>query len=342
MSSVTHPIVRLAPALLTLAMAVLLPELGSAQVRPPASKPRRTPPTNDRPATDDRPTAGNRPAANDRPATDNRRPQGPATPPRAPRAPFTLSPEEEAELDRTLLAWEESSAKIRKLRADFIRWEYDAVFGKRDAEGNIEPTESRGEVYFTAPDKGTYKVTSEGGEHWICTGSSIFEYNAQKKQVIERVLPPELKGRAISESPLPFLFGADARRQKQRYFLRIVTPEGVEGQVWLEAQPRYAADAANFMRATVILDQKELLPTALEVILPNGKNKTVHQFEKRVVNAQLSLGELWKNPFSPSLPRGWTRVVENAAPAAEQEPARQPAPATTRRPAPRGQESIPR
>ena len=37
-------------------------------------------------------------------------------------------------------------------------------------------------------------------------------------------MPPELQGKAIVDGPLPFLFGADAQKLKQRYYLRIITP----------------------------------------------------------------------------------------------------------------------
>jgi TIGR03009 family protein len=312
-----------------------------AQVTPPAKRAPRTPRTPN--AAADQPENEQAGAVRQGPSPANDPDAAPARPSASSpaNAPFQLTAAEEHQLDELLAAWERRSAKIKKLKAEFTRWEYDAVFGKRDDEGNIVPKESHGEIHFSAPDKGSYEVHGEGGEHWICDGSSIFEFNAQKKQIIERILPPELQGRAISESPLPFLFGADAARQKQRYFLRIVTPGTVQGQVWLEAWPRYVADAANFQRATVILDQKELLPYALEIVLPNGKNKTVHQFDKRAVNSVL--GFLEGNPFKPSLPSGWSRVVENATPAAGPAPPENgTVPATTRRKASRSGSAIPR
>jgi len=65
---------------------------------------------------------------------------------------------------------------------------------------------------------------------WICDGNSIFEYNRQKKQVIEYPLPPESRGKAISDGPLPFLFGAEAQKLKQRYYLHVITPRDVQAR----------------------------------------------------------------------------------------------------------------
>ena len=64
----------------------------------------------------------------------------------------------------------------------------------------------------------------------------------------ESPLPKELQGKDIVDGPLPFLFGAKAEKLKQRYYLRIITPPDVQGQVWLEAWPRFLADARNFQR----------------------------------------------------------------------------------------------
>ena len=84
------------------------------------------------------------------------------------------------------------------------------------------------------------------GEHWVCNGTSIYEFRHGDRQLRETKLPPELRGKAISDGPLPFVFGAKADTLKKRYFMRLVTPPGVTDQIWLESLPRFQADAANF------------------------------------------------------------------------------------------------
>ena len=256
-------------------------------------------------------------------------PRGTLVRPRGPGAPFSVTPAGEARLDEVLANWEARSAKIKTLRCEVTLWTYDAVFGKKDADGNTIPTEGRGRIKYAAPDKGSYQIDGDNPQYWICDGRSIFEFKHVQKQLVEKVLPPELHGKAISDGPLPFVFGANAQKHKQRYFLRVVTPQGVEGQICLEAYPRFAIDAANFRRATLILDEKDMLPSALEIMLPNGKNRTVHQFEDRVVNG---LRDKFFDQFTPTLPRGWKKIVENAPPAAAQGARRPPAaPATAKR-----------
>jgi TIGR03009 family protein len=202
----------------------------------------------------------------------------------------------------------------------------------------------RGEIRYAAPDKGMIRVDGEivdfqwsGGEakggrfvkgqraeHWICNGKSVFEYDFQQKQLIEHQLPPEMYGKAIADSPLPFLFGSSAEELKDRYFLRVETLDRESNQVWLEAYPKRQGDAANYRRATLILTLSDMEPFALETLLPNGTARTVYQFHDpkvNVVNLLDPLKVFENNWLHAPTPRGWKKVVEEAAPSQAQRPA---------------------
>jgi TIGR03009 family protein len=150
-----------------------------------------------------------------------------------------------------------------------------------------------------------------GLDHWVCTGESIFEFNAPKKQLIERQLAPDMRGKAINNGPLPFIFGAKAAQLKQRYWMRDVTqPADVPQQIWLEAWPKRQQDAANFQHAIVVLGKRTFMPEALRIILPDGKNKQDYAFSDTQVNDPLSI---LKGDFLPPIkPLGWTSVLEAA------------------------------
>ena len=255
-----------------------------------------------------------------------------------PRAPFTLTREHAEFLDKVLKHWEKESAKIKTYQCRFIRREYDPIWGPPDP--NQPKTESDGQLKYAKPDKAMFRIDEirhftkpqrrgdkasyktkpgEFGEHWVCSGSSIWEYNFKKSQLIEHQLPPEMRGAAIANGPLPFLFGAKAAEMKARYWMRVITPKGVNDQIWLEAFPKHRQDRANYQRVELILDLNSFLPKALQVYLPNKKNRTVYSFYKIVLNDKF---DFLKRDFAkPSLPRGWQKVVE-------------PAP-VARRPAPR-------
>lgn len=217
-----------------------------------------------------------------------------------PLPPFQLNPQQQAELDQVLRAWETATSNIEYYTASFNRWDYDEVWKKS--------TQSEGRLKYAAPDRGVYEVSGERPEHWMCDGKAIYEFNQEKKELIERILPPELQGKAISDGPVPFLFGAEVEKLKRRYSMRLIPPPaGTEGQVWIEARPLTHQDIANFIRAELILDQNSMLPTAMQVYEPNG-NRTVHQLHSVKVN---SLWAKFDQDFrKPRTPVGWERTVE--------------------------------
>lgn len=248
-----------------------------------------------------------------------RQPQQQQTQP--PQLPFRLTPQEQAHVDRVLNQWEQHNKKIKTFDCRFKRWIYDVVFGPKNKPKFIE----MGVLKFAAPDKGLFRVDEmekdgkavpidpKQSEHWMCDGKSIFRYDPTQQKVIEYKLPPELHGKAIANSPLPFLFGSTAETLKRRYWIRIVTPPDAKDQIWMEAYPRYQEDAGNLHHAQFIVTMPDMKPFALRLVEPNRKNYTVYQFYKIVPNDPLKFFK--GDPFRPYVPKGWQLVVENPQPA---------------------------
>lgn len=222
--------------------------------------------------------------------------------PPQPAVPYVLSPQQTAQLDRALEAWEKRNKEVKSFECTFNCWKTNAAFGTK--------TTDQGELKYAAPDKGLFKIDGERAEQWICDGKAIFEFDYKNKTMVEHRLPPELQGKAISDGPLPFVFGTDAQKLKQRYFMRIITPDDADGEIWIEAQPRYQRDAADFSRVEIILKTNGLLPYAIQIIAPNKKDRTAYQFDNPVVNQRFRIfGGNWAHP---SVPFGWKTVVEEA------------------------------
>lgn len=282
----------------------LTPSLLVAQTRPwPGSTPAERPPAG--PA---QPAAPRYPQLQQRPAPPQKLPPG-----------FPLTPQQEAYLDQVLDVWERCSMAVKTFESSFTRWEYDPVFGPAKGPRYVE----YGKLKYAAPDRGMFQVThtDQDGkavaiapareEHWICDGKSIFEYNYVKKQLIQHKLPPSLQGQAIADGPLPFLFGAEAAKLKQRYLIRVIpSPPGRQGETWLEAWPRLQRDAADFRRAELILTNKDVMPMGLHLYLPNGKNHTAYQFHNIVTNHSDPLRFFKGDPFRAPTPFGWKKIVE--------------------------------
>jgi TIGR03009 family protein len=281
------------------------------------------------------PRAGVRQAAAQEPAQaqPNNPPAGAVVKNLAPQVPFTLTAAQQQLLDQVLLQWERQSDRVKTFKCTFGRWEVNPTFGPK--EFNYELTRGEGYIKFKAPDHGIYKIASQeewdaqrrvyapratGLDHWVCNGESIFEFNAAKRQLIERPLAPGMRGKAIVDGPLPFVFGTKADQLKRRYWMRDITPaDQANRKIWLEAWPKFQTDAANFQHAIVILDARQFMPEALRIVLPDGKNRQEYAFQNIQVNDPLSI---LKGDFLPPItPLGWTKVVEQMPAPGQGEPA---------------------
>ena len=238
-----------------------------------------------------------------------------------------LSPEQQAALERLLVGWEARNEKVTTWSCTFYKWEYNA-WSPADASGErLAFSESTGEIKYAAPDKGLFRVKSSkqwnpekrtydsrpsnSGEHWVCNGTSIYEFRHSERQLRETKLPPEMRGRAISEGPLPFVFGAKADTLKKRYSMRIITPSSVTDQIWLEALPKFQVDAANFSKVELILRATDLMPFAIQVFKPGGQDRDVYQFDPRTSLIDRGL-DLIRDFSRPLTPLGYTFIEEQA------------------------------
>ncbi len=255
------------------------------------------------------------------------------------QAPFRLTPQQQHDVDQVLLRWEAESEKIRTFTCTFDRLEYDPVFMKGGDTTAV--TVSKGQVRYARPDKGlfritqvqrfdpktgTYKVSDEPDEHWVCDGKAVYEFNTVKRQLIVRPLPPEYQGQAIADGPLPYLFNAKADKLKQRYFIRI--SEATEAQIKLEVFPRWQQDAANYRKIDLLLDRSRFLPFAVQVFLPNQKNRVVYVFQIADAKVNDPIERLLGVFKPPRAPLGWKRVVEQPSTPSPQQASRSGQPAT--------------
>ena len=222
-----------------------------------------------------------------------------------------------------LQAWEKKSSQVKTLICTFQKWEYYQAVQNVKGLKRDQPTRiCRGEIRYAFPDKGHYQITDEAedptkdqpqfikkeDEHWVCDGNAIYEFDQRNRKLIERRLPANLKGKAISNSPLPFVFGTTVVQMRQRYWMRLITPKQLVGkEIMLKIEPKFAEDRANYQEATVVLDEKQMLPKALSLMLPNGDH-TNYLFDLPSINNPLK--KLLRYFDVPATPSGWKRVIE--------------------------------
>ena len=151
------------------------------------------------------------------------------------------------------------------------------------------------------------------GDHWVCDGKSVYQYRPDLKQLVEHPIPPQMQGQAIVDGPLPFLFGADAAKLKQRYWMRIDQQQSQDpNQIWLIANTEVSTNRRPTSREVdVILDRQQLLPLYMQVWMPNRSH---HMYIFDIENAEVNglFDRMKAAVFArPSMPSGWKRVVEN-------------------------------
>jgi hypothetical protein len=111
---------------------------------------------------------------------------------------------------------------------------------------------------------------------------------------------------------MPFLFPIDAKILRKRFWFRETTPESQFGkQLWLEAWPISSKEAARFQRVEVILTSSNFVPLAMQITLPNGRERTVYLLEDFRINQAATVAD---HDFQPPTLAGWKRVFLNGSP----------------------------
>lgn len=278
-----------------------------------------------------------RPSAQDKAAGEPQPAARPAGKPAAQTPAQAVDPK----LDKALEEWYESSKSITRLEGKHQRYLYDYQWSvSKRAEG---------EFYYESPDKGridltpstikanekkftktspitgkqvTFDVEADAPERWICDGKKVLEIDDQNKQVTTYEIPKQAQGANIMDGPLPFLFGMEPEKAKQRYVLQLV--QASEARYVIQVFPKWQQDAANYKWATVILERKTMLPEAVQMIDPAETTETVYTFPRVEKNAKkggvLAFLRQNEDPFKPNL-KGYKVIdpsKEEAKPVAAQ------------------------
>ena len=282
-----------------------------------------------------------------------------------PQAPFPpMDPPLQKYLDDVLGYWEKSTSDIQRYSCSFKRWQFDPAQTKAD----FHYTYGEGIIRYAAPDKGLFKVetlltytTKDAagapqfkvfpnvyGEWWICDGQKVHNFDRTEKLVRQISLPPEMQGKAIYSSPLPFFFGVEAAKIKERYWIHpLPPPTGTDGKqrndlIHLEAFPKYQADAANYQKVQILIDQREFLPAAIIIFdrawsekFPAREHFEFNDRQKNFKFGDKIKESLFSQEFIPMQPPKDWKIIEDQVPSNQAIPGDRVA-------SPQQQQSIPR
>jgi hypothetical protein len=273
-----------------------------------------------------------------------------------------MSPALVKELDRILEFWSASSEDITRLQGKHFRIVYDTAFEvEKQSEGefayekadkgrlDITPVEVTPEL-LAAREQEVAKAKSEGRkpavrvgkngkpftlvmeqpERWSCDGQRVYSMDMEKKEAIVAQLPADMQGKNIMDSPLPFLFGMPPEKAKHRFTIFFTNGQfdPKSGKAKLTIYPRLPQDATNWRQADIILDLKEFLPTAVQLLDPASTKITVYRFQDFKKNQNEWIGQ-WinanaKTRFTPDLRDFQVQVVGEERPGEMAENAAKP------------------
>lgn len=256
----------------------------------------------------------------------------------------------QAQLQELLLNWERQSKGVKTLDCKFTRWHFD-MFA---APTGVHATRSDGVIKYASPDKGLFRVDRlvffggmlEGkpqykeqpgqfGEHWVCNGKQLIEFDRSKEECRIQDLPLEMQGKGIFNSPLPFVFNLDAQQIQQRYWLRQAQAPKPD-IILIEAWPKRQEDRAQYKFVQIALESKSYLPKALLMYAPNFNQKTApkwdhYEFAEIKRNAISTGFQNFLGNFIPQKPPADWKILRDTFTAPVDIPPQQAAAANTRK-----------
>jgi len=262
-------------------------------------------------------------------ATQNARPNTGGT---MATQPFpALNAAAQTQLQTLLQNWEQQSKGMKTLECSFTRWHYDMFAAP---QGQFA-SRADGVIKYAAPDKGLFRVDrlvffngfdanqqpilqaqpGQFGEHWVCNGQQLIEFDRGRKECRIQTLPPEMRGQKIFNSPLPFVFNLDAQQIQQRYWVRQVQAPA-DDMLLIEAWPKRQEDRAQYKLVQVALDANTFLPRALLMYAPNFHAKNApkwdhYEFQDSKRNAIGAGFQRFLGNFIPEKPPGDWKILQN-------------------------------
>ncbi|WP_337177586.1 outer membrane lipoprotein-sorting protein [Paludisphaera sp.] len=168
-----------------------------------------------------------------------------------------------------------------------------------------------------------------------CTGSEVWQYRSDTRQIFIFPLEKDQAEKAIEEGPLPFLFNMKAEEAKDRYEMKMLAPPDASSYA-VAITPKLDVDRESFSRASVQLDRSFMLPVRILLVSPDGKSTKDFKMEsvkpnvavdgKNFVGQEFEKWKVVRNPTGET--PGARQPPAQAQPAGE---ARRPAPANAPR-----------
>lgn len=227
--------------------------------------------------------------------------QKPQTPPATPSA----QPAQQAAadpLDGYLDRWQKTMEQVQALSAQIKRTEKDQT---TDVEKHFTGFTKylRVGAGATTQNLALLQMTPDGkkdfSERFVCSGALLYEFRQSEKVVMAHELPKPRAGQVSDDNFLSFLFGMKKEEAQKRYDLKLTKTD--QFYLYVDIQPRFAADKVDFKRAQIVLNKETMLPRRLWFESPNSTQVTWD-----VVQINSNDKTIDRREFdAPTPPAGW-------------------------------------
>ena len=197
--------------------------------------------------------------------------------------------------------WEEQSTKLKSLDVKMRRVDTMAGWPDEVYEGRaILQTPNLAWLNFqkvVADPKQPGKKVLKDHERIVCTGTEVWQYRSDAKQIFIFPLERQQQKRALEEGPLPFLFNMRAAEAEARYEMNLMN-ENAQFFV-ISVRPKLKIDLESFSKAVIRLDRKTFLPDRIFLLSPNGKDSKDFTLRDIMPNAKVAAANFVGKPIGP-------------------------------------------
>ena len=229
----------------------------------------------------------------------------PASGQQAPQAPATQPAADDKVLDGHLAKWEAATKKVETLGAQLTRIDKDPVYDHVQKLTGLAYYMKAGNGP-TAQNLALLQMTADGQkepkEKYICTGTYIYQFWPDQKEIRYYQLPKPEPGKTAEENNLlSLLFGMKADDIKRRYELKLDKEDA--NYIYVYIAPRSAADKADFQRARLVLSKSNYMPRQLWF---EHANRMTVLWD--IPNLQVGMALDRRTFDAPQAPPGWKLV----------------------------------
>jgi TIGR03009 family protein len=267
--------------------------------------------------------------------------RAPAAAPAAAPARQQVAVPDPARMKQLLRLWEQQSAKLKTLDVSIDRVDKSAAWGDEHYKGRaLLRSPNLAWLDFQKVEQEGSQAKLKPHERIVCTGTEVWQYRSDTKQIFIFPLEKQMQKRALEEGPLPFLFNMRAADAEARYTMSLVNE--TKDYYVVSVVPKLKIDLESFSKAFLKLNKQTFLPDRIWLQSPNGKDSKDFTLTAVRPNAPVMDENFKGKPLGPP----W-RVVRNPedAPGDRAAPGQpkldQRAPAVGNRPQPVAQPAAP-